>query len=108
MAWEFIEVSKNGHITTITINRPEVRNALHPPANHELGLAFNAFAKGDDQWLAVITGKGDKAFCAGNDLKAKASGRVFSKKRIGGVGGALGFNQTRDCGRQWRGIRGRI
>ncbi|HEX7929054.1 MAG TPA: enoyl-CoA hydratase-related protein, partial [bacterium] len=70
MAYQFISVETRDHVSTITIKRPEVMNALHPPANFELGDAFNAFAKDDDAWVAIVTGAGDRAFSAGNDLKA--------------------------------------
>ncbi|MCP3857228.1 MAG: enoyl-CoA hydratase [Actinomycetia bacterium] len=63
----------------ITINRPEVYNALNPPANLELDQVFDEFAANDEQWVAIVTGAGDKAFSAGNDLKYQASGgKMFS------------------------------
>ena len=71
---EFCEVVKKGRLTQVTINRPEVMNALHPPANFELAEVFDDFAEDPDQWVAIITGAGDKAFSAGNDLKYQASG----------------------------------
>jgi enoyl-CoA hydratase/carnithine racemase len=49
-------------------------NSLHPPANRELGEVFDAFQKDDDAWIAIVTGAGDRAFSAGNDLKYQASG----------------------------------
>ena len=56
MAYEFITSETSDRITTITINRPEVMNALHPPASGELGQAFDAFRDDDDAWVAIITG----------------------------------------------------
>jgi enoyl-CoA hydratase/carnithine racemase len=75
---EFCEVARDGRILTITINRPEVRNALHPPANAELAKVFDEFAADPELWVAIITGAGDRAFSAGNDLKytAEAGGRL--------------------------------
>ena len=64
---EFCEVNKIGRLTEVTINRPEVMNALHPPANFELAEVFDEFAADPDQWVAIITGAGDRAFSAGND-----------------------------------------
>lgn len=58
----------------VTINRPERMNALHPPANIELGEVFDEFDDTPDLWIAVITGEGDRAFCAGNDLRYQAEG----------------------------------
>jgi enoyl-CoA hydratase/carnithine racemase len=72
MTHEFIKVESADHITTITINRPERMNALHPYATIEMHNAFDAFEADDDQWVAIVTGAGEKAFCAGNDLKFQA------------------------------------
>lgn len=74
MAYEFATVEREGPLTVVTMNRPEVMNALHPPANAELGEIFDAFAADESQWVAVITGAGDRAFSAGNDLKYQAGG----------------------------------
>tara|TARA_R110002072_G_scaffold89232_3_gene199852 strand:+ start:32803 stop:33573 length:771 start_codon:yes stop_codon:yes gene_type:complete len=71
---EFCTVEKEGRLTIVTIQRPEVMNACHPPANRDLAEAFDDFATDPDQWVAIITGAGDRAFCAGNDLKYQASG----------------------------------
>ncbi|MDR2856287.1 MAG: enoyl-CoA hydratase/isomerase family protein [Novosphingobium sp.] len=71
---EFSTVSIDGRIMTVTFNRPERRNALHADANHELGAVFDAFERDPDLWIAIVTGAGDKAFCAGADLVTAASG----------------------------------
>lgn len=78
--YEFATTEQNGHILTVTINRPEVMNALHGGANHELAEIFDTFDADPELWIAIITGAGDRAFSAGNDLKATAAG-----------GGGLGF-----------------
>src|SRR5919109_4573414 len=89
---EFSKVDIDGRLMIVTINRPEVMNALHPMANQELSDAFDEFAANPDLWVAIITGAGDKAFCAGNDLKyhaelrAKTGGRPHSPpKGFGGL-----------------------
>jgi enoyl-CoA hydratase/carnithine racemase len=87
MAYQYIRVETQDRITTITIQRPEVMNALHAPANAELGAAFDAFATDDQAWICILTGSGDKAFSAGNDLKVTASGQKFDVKLSGGFGG---------------------
>src|SRR3972149_9615924 len=89
MAYEFITSETRNHGTTITINRPEVKNALHPPANVELGRAFDAFRDDKDAWVAIITGAGDSAFSAGNDLKvaAQTGGKYDPTGWGGGFGG---------------------
>ncbi len=70
---EFCIVEKSNHIMTVTINRPERLNALHPPANAELGEVFDEYANDPDMWVAIITGAG-RAFSAGNDLRYQAEG----------------------------------
>jgi len=63
----FIQTEREGHVLLITLDRPEVLNALHAPACHELSAVFDEFAEDEDLWIAIITGAG-KAFCAGHDL----------------------------------------
>ena len=87
MAYEFIKYEKHGRIARITINRPEVMNALHPPANQELSAAFDDFAADSDAWVAIISGAGEKAFSAGNDLKYSAQHGMAMKLGNGGFGG---------------------
>ena len=70
---EFCKVERDGRIVTVTLNRPKLLNALHPPANAELGKVFDEFADDPDLWVAIITGEG-RGFCAGNDLKFQAAG----------------------------------
>jgi enoyl-CoA hydratase/carnithine racemase len=84
---EFCEVAKDGKITTVTINRPEVMNALHPTANRELGGVFDDFCADPSQWIAIVTGAGDRAFSAGNDLKHTASGGGTVEMMPRGFGG---------------------
>ncbi|MEX1036668.1 MAG: crotonase/enoyl-CoA hydratase family protein [Sneathiella sp.] len=62
----------NGPITTIILNRPEVKNALDQEAMELLTTAFRAFDADDSQRVAIVTGAGG-AFCAGADLKEAAS-----------------------------------
>ena len=74
MAYEYVKVEREGPITVVTLNRPEVMNALHSPAHEELDEVFNGFAADPAQWVAIVTGAGDRAFSAGNDLKYQAGG----------------------------------
>ncbi len=78
---QYSTIERDGHLMVVTINRPEVYNALHPMANQELSDAFDAFAADADLWVAIITGAGDKAFCAGNDLKYHAEQRAKTGAR---------------------------
>ena len=72
MAFEFILYDKQDRIARLTINRPDVMNALHPPANAEMREAFEDFRDDNDVWVMILTGAGDRAFSAGNDLKYTA------------------------------------
>ncbi|MEE8421484.1 MAG: enoyl-CoA hydratase-related protein [Dehalococcoidia bacterium] len=60
------------HIAYITLNRPERMNAMGRELSAELREAEASFAADDDAWIAVYTGAGDRAFCAGRDLKEVA------------------------------------
>ena len=66
-----ILVETKGPVTTVTINRPEVRNALDNDAARGLGRAMRDFDDDDSQLVAVLTGA-EGAFCAGADLKQMA------------------------------------
>ena len=73
MTPEFITVFREGSVTRITLNRPAVMNALHTPMHFELQAAFDAFEADPGQRICVVTGAGDRAFCAGSDLKYTAA-----------------------------------
>lgn len=99
MEFEFIRVEKENHLTWITLHRPEVMNALHPPANQELDRAFDEFAQDSDAWVGILTGAGDRAFSAGNDLKWQArNGAQAMREGMKGVkGGFGGLTARTDC-----------
>ena len=80
MSYQFLDVTTQGHITRITMNRPEVLNALHPAMHDEMQAALDAFAADGEQWIGVITGAGSRAFCAGSDLKAAAMTSISAKQ----------------------------
>lgn len=69
---QFITVTRKDRVTTITLNRPELMNAINPQMHEELQAAFDGFADDPEQWICIVTGAGDRAFCAGSDLKAAA------------------------------------
>lgn len=95
MSYEFVEVTREGALTIITINRPGSHNALTSAAQAELGEVFDDFAADDSQWVAIITGAGSKAFCAGHDLKAEPV-LTFDKAEPPGFGGlAARFDLTK-------------
>ena len=71
MADEVIYEVRDG-VAWLTINRPEARNALNKAARDGLRRGVRAFADDDDAAVLIITGAGEKAFCAGGDLKEMA------------------------------------
>ena len=60
---------KKGRIAYITINRPEALNAINPETYREFSESLLDFREDDDTWVAIVTGRGPKAFCAGADIK---------------------------------------
>lgn len=65
---------RRGNILVITINRPEARNAVNGAVSTAVGSALEEAQRDPDVWAVVITGAGDKSFCAGADLKAISRG----------------------------------
>jgi enoyl-CoA hydratase/carnithine racemase len=88
----YVKIARDGRLTIVTLDRPEVLNALHPPAHHELSAAFDQFAGDPGQWVAIVTGSGDRAFCAGNDLKFRAASGRQSMPATGFGGLTLRFD----------------
>lgn len=68
MAYENIKIDTQDRVTTITLNRPEQRNALSPDLHREMDRALDELAVDEGTRVVVLTGEG-KAFCAGQDLK---------------------------------------
>jgi len=64
-----IDYQKEGKIAILTINRPEALNAMNVQAAQELHDALVDFRDDDELWVGIITGTGDRAFCAGADIK---------------------------------------
>ena len=88
MAYQFATYEKKDRIGIVTINRPERMNALHPPANFELHEIWNEFERDPDVWVGILTGAGDRAFSAGNDLRYTAEhGRDMIRFAETGFGG---------------------
>jgi len=89
---QYSKTDIEGRLLIVTIDRPEVYNALHPMANQELSDIFDRFHQDPELWVAIVTGAGDKAFSAGNDLKYHADFRkktgtspVHPPRRMGGL-----------------------
>jgi acetyl-CoA C-acetyltransferase len=84
--YEHLLVRRVGHLLEVTINRPESRNSLHPPANEELDEVFDAYFADPELWVAIITGAGGQAFSAGNDLRYTATGKPLWVPKNGFAG----------------------
>jgi crotonobetainyl-CoA hydratase len=65
-----ISIRKAGQVMTIMIDRPQAMNSLTMDMHHALDAAFDDFANDDAMRVCVLTGAGDRAFCAGSDLKS--------------------------------------
>ncbi|MCY4065797.1 MAG: enoyl-CoA hydratase-related protein [Rhodospirillaceae bacterium] len=73
MSYETIDLSAAGGVALVTLNRPEAMNALSRRLKEELEDAFeNRLAADDDVRVVIVTGVGERAFCAGADLKERS------------------------------------
>src|ERR1700680_668353 len=95
MAPKHIAVERKGPVTVVTLSRPEVMNALNTDAHFELHATFDAFAADPEQWVAIVTGAGPRAFCAGHDLKTQASGTHRGTPPSGFGGITMRFDLTK-------------
>ncbi|MCW2666181.1 MAG: enoyl-CoA hydratase [Frankiales bacterium] len=85
----------DGRIATITLNRPDQRNAVSPELAAGLGEAVAAFEADPEVWVALLTGAGPN-FCAGADLKAIAAGRGAGLSvEPGGFAGFVRYPRTK-------------
>lgn len=67
--YQFLKLEKEPPLAYLTINRPEVMNALSNALTEELGQAFDEVEKDEEIRVLIITGAGEKAFMAGADIK---------------------------------------
>ncbi len=82
---------RKGNVEILTINRPEARNAINGDVSRAISSAMDELEHDDQCWVVVVTGSGDKAFSAGMDLKAFATGE--SADIIGASGGFAGLTR---------------
>jgi len=80
---------------TITINRPQVLNAVDPDTHRRLSEVFDALARDDNLHIGVITGAGDRAFCTGSDLKTRAEMKRDDMPTTGFAGLIQRFDLTK-------------
>jgi len=69
-----LERSQFGLVQVLTLNRPEAANSLNPELLDALGLAFHEISTDDATQVVVLTGAGERIFCAGMDLRAFSEG----------------------------------
>jgi len=63
-----IDYRKDGRIAVFTINRPDALNSMNPELTEQLSKAMFDFRDDDNLWVGIVTGAGDRAFCAGADV----------------------------------------
>jgi len=76
MSYEYIHVETDGHLFILTINRPEVMNAISPAASHEMSHALDRFEEDNNLWVGIITGAGNDAFSAGGDISVMVEAKT--------------------------------
>jgi len=69
MAWDTLLVERAGRVATLTLNRPERMNAFDARMREELPRAWGELAEDPEVWCVIVTGAGERAFCAGMDLR---------------------------------------
>ena len=84
---EVVRYTIADRIATITIDRPEVLNAINPAVRKAVIEAVSDASVNPDVWVVVITGTGERAFCAGNDLKASNTQAQQGKRQVGPMSG---------------------
>jgi enoyl-CoA hydratase len=82
-----VERSRQDHVELVVINRPEAANSIDLETGEQLAAAFDELQGDRDVRAVVLTGAGERAFCAGMDLKAVQAGLA---DRINGVSGGFG------------------
>ncbi|MHB8246275.1 MAG: crotonase/enoyl-CoA hydratase family protein [Acidimicrobiales bacterium] len=80
---------RHGRVELVCLNRAKARNAIDGPTTKLLDAIFDELTEDPDVWAVVLTGTGDRAFCAGMDLKAFATGQagdiIGSKNGFAGI-----------------------
>lgn len=84
--YRYCRYEVDGPLLTLTIDRPEVLNAMHPDAHREFADALDRYADDAALRVAIVTGAGERAFCVGTDLKALAATGDHAKPATGFAG----------------------
>ena len=96
MIYRHITTEVEDRLFLVTIERPDVMNALAPATNFELDAAFNEFEQNDELWVAIITGSGDTAFSSGGDIRAMVDARTDEDYKVP-PSGYGGLTDRHDC-----------
>ncbi len=89
-AYETVLVERDGHVATVTLNRPDKLNALNLTLVTELGKAFAELEASGDVRVAILTGAGEKAFAAGADIAAMSEMSTAQAKSFADLGHRVG------------------
>jgi len=86
---EFCRVEREGHRLVVTLDRPDVRNALHRAASDELDQVWSMYETDPELRVAILTGAGDRSFSAGYDMREPATppGEFLARRHPRGLGG---------------------
>src|SRR5919205_1219036 len=88
-----VQVSRQDRVAIVVMDRPEARNAMNREMTAQLAATYDQLAQDDAVWVVVLTGAGDRAFCAGQDLKeveamvTSAQAGAAPSRPTGGFGG---------------------
>ena len=82
--------TRDGHVVTVTLNRPDKLNALNEELLHELGRAVLDLSRDPSVRCAILTGAGDKAFAAGADIAAMSEMSTTRARQFAEMGHAIG------------------
>jgi enoyl-CoA hydratase/carnithine racemase len=74
MSFPTVNYERRGHVAWVTMNRPEALNAMNDDLKRDLKSAWEEVRNDRDVWVAVLTGAGERGFCAGADLRSGRSG----------------------------------
>lgn len=86
-----VELIRSGHVLEVRLNRPHALNSIDDDMDRLLAAAWATVDDDPDIWLAVLTGAGDRAFCAGGDMKRPPTGNdgLSLGGGLTGIGGRL-------------------
>jgi enoyl-CoA hydratase len=94
MPYRTVKLAKENSVATLTLNRPEVHNAMNNEMNQELKTALEEIKSDSTIRVLIVTGAGDKAFSAGRDLKEYSGSKTTPIEVWAGRIGARGIDSV--------------